>query len=537
MTHLRPAASILVPDPGNHMRPQFSGWYGILTLVAVSLVAKSAAADIALSKLFSDHMVLQQNQSMRVNGTADAEEKLAVSFRGQVVDVVADQDGKWSAVIGTGPAGGPFQLEVASQSSATKVIFSDVLVGEVWLCGGQSNMTDPIRESSISDQVIEAAKEFPAIRAFNVAQNTSVQPLHDFANVEPWFCCAPEAVKDFSAIGYLFGRELNKQLDVPVGLICIGAEMTTLEAWTPYETLQQEGSFDQLLGYWQERGEPNNPNRVANSYNAMVAPIAGFAFRGIIWYQGEANIGRGAQYRRMFPLMIQSWRKKLGQPHCPFLFVQPTPFRYSQHSVEALPEIWDAQFNTFKELDGLGMVVTTDLASEQANQPKQKLPIAKRLAGWAFSQCYSAALTDTQELARLSGDHRTHALGGDEIGITHASLATGQEFVASGPLFKSARILDDRIVVKFDMTDGGLKLDRQSNHGITICGKDRNFVPARATVDGDQLIVFHPDIRSPIAVRYGWTDTAKPSLRNAFGLPASPFRTDQFPLLSQGIEF
>ena len=370
------------------MRPRFSG-LAILTLVFLSLVATTAKADIALPKLFTDHMVLQQNQSMRINGSADAEEKLAVSFRDQVVEAVADRNGRWSVVIGTGSAGGPFVFEVASRDTETRVIVSDVMVGEVWLCGGQSNMTFPVSKSSNAEQHIESAKNYPLIRGFNVQPNASIQPLSDFGNVDSWFCCSPDSIKDFSAIGYLFGRELNEKLDVPIGLITIAANNTTLEAWTPFDALKEQGTFDQLLTHWEEKGEPTNPNRVSNSYNAMVAPISRFAFKGIIWFQGEANVGRGAQYRRMFPVMIRSWRKKLGQPECPFLFVQPTPFRYAQRPVEALPEIWDAQLKTFRDVKGLGMVVATDLADEQSNQSELKLPVAQRLANWAFTGCYA----------------------------------------------------------------------------------------------------------------------------------------------------
>ena len=263
--------------------------------LAISSFCLPAPADIALPKLFSDHMVLQQKQSMRIRGTADSGEKLTVSFAGQSVDATADSRGRWSAIIQTGPAGGPYQLEVASRDSQTKVVFHDVLVGEIWICGGQSNMQWPINKISTAEAEIEKAKDFPNIRVFNVDHSASVEPMNDFVNVNPWFCCSPESIKEFSAVAYFFGRELSRDLKVPIGLINVSRDGTTLEAWTPYDTIQNDGRFTELLNHWEERNEPNNPNRVSNSFNAMVAPLKGFAFRGIIWYQGEANVGRGAQ--------------------------------------------------------------------------------------------------------------------------------------------------------------------------------------------------------------------------------------------------
>ena len=489
-------------------------------------------ADIELSKLFSDHMVLQQNQTMRIHGRADAKEELRISFHKQVVETVAAENGKWSAIIHTGPAGGPFSLQIASKNSETKVVISDVLVGEVWICGGQSNMSFPVSKSKNSKQDIESAKKYSTIRGFNVVQNSSVQPLSDFAHVDSWFCCSTESIKNFSAVAYLFGRELNRELNVPIGLICVAAEGTTLEAWTPYDALQKDGSFERLLEHWRERGEPTNPNRVSNSYNAMVAPIAGFAFRGVIWHQGEANLGRGAQYRRLFPVMISSWRKKLGQPQCPFLFVQPTPFRYAECPKEALPEIWDAQLRTFNRLGNMGMVVTTDLACSESNQPKNKLPVSRRLSNWAFEGCYLGIIAEKRrrKLDAYKPDDK------DRTDRTLTSNEISEKRIASGPIFQSANVVDNRMIVKFRTSCELLKLE-EPDHGFTICGEDRNFLSAEVRVVGKQLIVTHPEIATPVAVRYGWTDTAKPSLTDDSGLPASPFRSDEFPLLSDGVEF
>ena len=540
------------------MRLLLSGCLAVLSFFAFTLVTNTVEADIELPKLFADHMVLQQNQSMRISGTADKAEQLIVKFNGQEVAAVADGNGKWSAIISTGRAGGPFQLEVASRNSETKVVFNDVLVGEVWICAGQTNMRFPVEQSKGADEHIESAKKFPMIRGFDVGQTASALPQKDFADVDSWFCCSPDSIKDFSAIAYLFGRELSKKLDVPIGLINVSSRSTTLEAWTPYDVLETDGSFDQLLKHWEERNEPTNPNRVSSSYNAMVSPLSGFAFRGVIWYQGESNVGRGAQYRRMFPLMIKSWRKKLGQPQCPFLFVQPTPFRYEEQPVEALPEIWDAQLKTFCSIQGTGMVVSTDVGCVDCNQPVEKLPIAERLSNWAFAGCYAKTLTEMEaarqkqeklEPAESTDTGEQQKRGSaeklenkqdkekDNPQQTHALLRLSTNIVASGPIYESAKTHDNQIVIQFKMAAGGLYLSSDSEHGFTICGADRKFLTAQVLVSGNQLIVSHPDIPKPIAVRYGWSDTASPTLRNATGLPASPFRTDEFPLISDGVEF
>ena len=394
-------------------------------------------------------------------------------------------------------------------------------------------MSFPVSKSQNSEQDIEAAKKYATIRGFNVAPNGAVKPLSDFAHVDSWFCCSTESIKNFSAVAYLFGRELHRELKVPIGLICVAGEGTTLEAWTPYDALQREGSFERLLEHWRERGEPTNPNRVSGSYNAMVAPISGFAFRGIIWHQGEANLGRGAQYRRLFPVMIDSWRKKLAQPQCPFLFVQPTPFRYNERPREALPEIWDAQLRTFNRLDHLGMVVTTDLGSSESNQPIDKLPVAKRLSNWAFAGCYSEIIA--RKLRRKLDDNAPD--DEDRIEKTLTAIEDPTKRMPSGPIFRSATVDDNQITVDFETWSNVLRLKRGSDHGFTICGEDRKFLLAEVRVKGKQLIVTHPEIEAPVAVRYGWTDTAKPSLTDGSGLPASPFRSDEFPLLSDGVEF
>ena len=507
--------------------------------MALPLSGPDVDADIVLPKLFSDHMVLQQNQSIRVWGTAKAAENLTVRFAGQSVNTVADGSGYWSAMISTGRAGGPYELEIASADLETKVVFHDVLVGEVWICGGQSNMNWPMGKSSDGEQAIKTSVENSEIRVFNVLNNVSPEPLDDFGNVQPWFDCTPESIKDCSAIAYYFGREIRNKLKVPIGLINVSRDGSTLEAWTPYAALENDGRFTELLEHWEQRKEPANPNRVSNSYNGMVAPLAGYAFRGIIWYQGEANVGRGAQYQRMFPVMINGWRSNLRHNDCPFYFVQLAPFRYEGHTVEALPEIWDAQLRTMKSVSKIGMVVTTDVGDAEQIHPENKLTVAQRLSLWALGSCYA---DDRERVEADSIASAKRSIGPsatdpeDVVGNNGGASSQPVPIGFSGPIYESSSIDGNKVVITFRFATK-LEFDKLKEHGFTICGSDREFKAAQIALQDTKVVVSHPDIPEPIAVRYNWLDTPQNNLINSDGLPASPFRTDNFPLQSDGIEF
>ena len=534
----------------------FSITFCLCVLAALEL----AIGDISLPKYFSDHMVLQQNRSMRVWGKSEPEEKLTVKFKDQSIDLVADQKGNWSTKIKTGPAGGPFQLEVASQDSETKVVFSNVLVGEVWVCGGQSNMSVPVSKTEFAEADIASAKNFPRIRLFQVGQAAANEELADFAKVDPWYCCSSETIKGFSAIGYFFARELSAKLDVPIGLIQLDSGAVPLESWISNRALKDNG-FNELLDYWNNQNQPNNPAAASSLFNGMVSPMSQTPIGGVLWYHGTANIGRGEQYSRLFPLFIKNWREHF-QSDLPFYFVQPSPFRFEDLSSEALPEIWDAQLKTFKKTNGTGMVVTTDLADAQMVHNNHKLTISKRLSSWAFANCYFAVLskpkpanpnssenetiqasTNTSVTPQIQEDsvksRETESDGSafDSAKSDDVISAQVDQVDCSGPIFESAKTDGNKIVLTFRYADSGLKLNSDVTHGFTICGEDKKFLPAQVKIDGSQLEVFHAEIDSPVAVRYGWTDTARPALTNSTGLPASPFRTDEFQLSSSGIEF
>ncbi len=479
-------------------------------------------ADIALPKVFSDHMVVQQKSNLRLWGTAAPNEALTISLGATTATAVANKDGRWATFIKTGIARGPIELEVASNSpGGAKVVVKDILVGEVWLCCGQDNMESPVRDLETVDQAIANAKSYPNIRLFNVADHQANQPLDDFAKVNPWLCCASDSIEDFSALGYQFGKQISEELKIPIGLIDMARSGITLEAWTPNEALSQGKRFEELMKHWQERNEPNNPNGPSQSFNGMIAPMTSFPIAGIIWFHGESNVGRGAQYAEMFPIMIESWRKCFRSPKLPFYFVQPAPFRYENFGVEALPEIWDAQLNAFIKSDHTGMVVSADLVDRSQVNITAKNELAKRLANWALVDHYkSPAAVEEQHAQPNENDTNRQS-----------------ETAVSGPIFEKAVIENGQVVVSFRFADSGLKLERTESLGFLICGPDQNFVPANVEIKGSKLILSNAEVPDPKAVRYGWEDTFKPSLTNSSGLPAPPFRSDNYALSSQGVQF
>ena len=532
-----------------------------MAMIVLLLSVATCHADIALPKIFSDHMVLQRERSMRVWGTAEPKQELVVKLSDQEVATVADAQGNWSAVINTGPAGGPYQLEIKAVDESTKVVFTNVLVGEVWICGGESNMQMKVGEAEKADVMVEAAKRLPNLRLFNVAHNSANEPLEDFAKVDPWFCCSTENVRDFSAIGYFFGCNLQQSLNIPVGIINVSRSATAIEAWMPYKAVEQEGSFEDLLGYWKEKDDPNNPNRVSNSFNGMIAPLTRFPVAGVNWYQGETNVGRGAQYQRLFPLMINSWRKQFKSPKLPFLFVQLAPYRYEDHSKFALAEIWDAQLKTFKSVKNCGMIVSGDIGDVENPSPKNKIPVAERLSRWALANFYQPATASTnvdkEVPAAESAEGSTEKTGSPKSPNTTDQSSSAENGVQlstdkpgrsatdgdtskinfCGPIYESFKIDGDRIIISFTNAESGLFASDSNDLQITICGEDREFKVAETAIDGSRLIARHPSLKNPIAVRYAWLDSAESALFNLQGLPASPFRTDDFPLTSEGTEF
>lgn len=485
--------------------------YSVVLLLLTAVCLRPAPADIVLPKIFCDHMVLQRNAEVPVWGQAEPGQKVTVDFRGKKHRVVATAAGTWEVVLMTGDAGGPFHIEITAEGSAAKVLVTDVLVGDVWLCAGQSNMHWPVSSAMNAKAEIENSKDFPTLRLFTVEHTVAAKPMAEFEKTIPWQVCSPDSVPGFSAVGYFFGRELTRQLNsLPVGLINSSVGATPCEAWTSQKSLESKPSLAPLLEYWKGTGQPNTIGRPSVLFNGMIAPLKKFPIRGVIWYQGEANVGRGAQYSTLLPTLIEDWRANFGQPKLPFLYVQLPPFRYETETPEALAEVWDAQLRTLRSVDATWMATTSDVGDIQNLHPQNKQEIGRRLAVAALGSVYR------QQLPAKKSPEDCH-----------------------GPVFEAMEVTGSRIRVRFRGAKSGLlkRKGARSLDQFMICGPDKKFVPASATIVDGAVEVSAVNVAEPVAVRYCWTDTAIPNLVNGAGLPAAPFRTDDFPLVSRDRDF
>lgn len=480
----------------------------VIALLAVS-VSSFCNADIILPSIFTDNMVLQRGTDAKIFGQAEPKQNLSVQLGGRELKTTADANGDWFVMMPTGDAPGPFELTVTAKDGQPQVKLQNVMVGEVWLCAGQSNMRWPVSRSLNSAREIERSIEFPDIRLLAVKENASRLPLKAFDSVTGWSVCSPESVGEFSGVGYYFARELSKKFPgTPIGIVMSAYGGTSCEAWVSRQGLDSVDRFKTMLEHWDGR-EDENRNRPAVLFNGMISPLKDFEFRGVLWYQGESNCGRGEQYAELFPALIRDWRRYFAKPKLPFFFVQLAPFRYTRLVPQALPEVWDAQLKTLKTVDGVGMVVTTDIGNVGDIHPKNKQEVGRRLALLAFGEIYSKQLTEAIE-----------------------------PVVVSGPIYKSMAIDGDSIRLQFWHAEGlRAKSVGDSLDSFQIAGENQEFVDAVAKVVDGQVELMSPAVESPVAVRFGWTDSAEPNLYNGAGLPASPFRTDDFPLLSDGKEF
>jgi sialate O-acetylesterase len=491
------------------------------------VVSWAAGGELTVAPLFQDHMVLQRDTAIPVWGTADPDAVIVLRLAGKDEQVTADHAGVWMVRLPELNAGGPHTLTVTSGTEA--LMFTDILIGDVWVCSGQSNMEWPVAASRDPETEIAAAS-YPEIRIITVAKKTSQEPLGTFEGT--WSAVTPESIPSFSAVAYYFGRELQKELGVPVGLINTSWGGTPAESWTSHETIA--GQFSHFLEHWEgviaaypdalkqyeevtlkewearaekARSEgqpepprpwppqgPDSPGRPSSLYNGMIAPLVPYAIKGAIWYQGESNAGDSMTYRRLFPDMITNWREAWGQGDFPFLFVQLanfTPRLDHPQPVSDWAGLREAQLMTLS-LPNTGMAVTIDIGDAADIHPKNKQDVGKRLA-----------------LAALK-------------------VAFDKDVVYSGPIFHAARFEGDTVVLSFDHTDGGLECKGDRLTGFAIAGEDKVFHWADAEIEGDTVLVRSVDVSVPAAVRYGWAENPECNLYNGAGLPASPFRTDDW---------
>lgn len=469
--------------------------YGLKAAAAVWLVAVSAAwAEVRLPALFSDHLVLQRQQAVPVWGWADPGEQVIVACAGQSAECKADAKGRWKVTLAPLSTPGPHELVVRGKTSA--VTLRDVLVGEVWVCSGQSNMEWSVAVSANAPEEAAAA-HYPQIRMFTVQKKVADLPQDDCAGA--WAVCSPQSVPRFSAVGYFFARHLHRELGVPVGMINSSWGGTPADSWISRKALESVPSLRPLLERWEKNPDKKNPWRPAALYNGMIAPLVPYALRGAIWYQGESNVGRAYQYRLLMPLLIGDWRRAWGQGDFPFGMVQLAPFSYGPAGEIACAELREAQALTTQNTPHVGMAVTMDIGNPKDIHPKNKQEVGRRLALWALAKVY------------------------------------GKQLVYSGPIYKSMSIEGNKARIHFDHIGSGLATrDGKAPSHFAVAGADQKFFPAEATLDGNTVVVHSAQVPQPVAVRYAWKDDAEPNLMNREGLPASPFRTDQWKGVTEG---
>jgi sialate O-acetylesterase len=479
-----------------------------LGILLLALGASHAAAQLRLPSVIGDGMVLQRDTVVSLWGWCKPGETVRVvpGWPDAVASTaVAGADGAWITRVKTPGAGGPFTLTISC--SGDSIALKDVLVGEVWLCSGQSNMEMPVGYAhrgyaGVKDWKAEvAAADFPRIRLFTVANAASMVPLRDCGG--SWKTCAPDSVASFSGTAYFFGREIHRALGVPVGLVASDWGGTPAEAWTSEEGLRGLPDFAQaaaalararVSGESRPESAPASrpPNTPASLFNGMIAPLVPYAIRGAIWYQGESNRARFLQYRALFPAMIADWRKSFGLGDFPFYYVQIAPYEY-RDAPGLSTGLREAQLLTLR-VPNTGMVVTTDVGNAKDIHPNDKQEVGRRLALWALARTY------------------------------------GRDLVCSGPLFRSMQVEGAAIRIVFDHAAGGLEARGGPLRCFEIAGDDREFVPAEAAIDGAAVVVSSAAVKDPVAVRFACGHAPEPNLFNREGLPASPFRTDDWPL-------
>ncbi len=484
-------------------------------LIIVLAGALSARADVKLPAIFSDHMVLQRDARVPVWGTAASGEKVTVTFAGQSQTATAGADGKWQIALNNlRVAATPQTLTVKGNNTLT---IEDVLVGEVWLGSGQSNMAMTVNRSKDFEQEQPAAK-FPLIRHFKEDSPSAATAQSEGSG--KWVLCAPETVGAFSAALYFFGRELHQKLNVPVGLVNSSVGGTPIESWIAVETQQGNKELQAAIASLpktppvattaapaaptpkQPAAEKKKAAKKATPaattskggpgglFNGKIVPLVPFAIRGALWYQGEANTtpAKVALYEHQLPLLVRDWRARWGYDF-PVAWVQLPNFGGPGRD---WPTMREAMLKTLA-LPKTGMAITMDIGEEKDIHPKNKQDVGRRLALWALGDVY-----------------------GQKVPAT------------SGPLPAGHTVRGNEIVLSFKHTNQGLVAKGGELTGFVVAGADRQWKPARARIVGETVVVSSPEVNAPVAARYAWENWPTCNLFNGAGLPASPFRTDDW---------
>ena len=457
------------------------------------------SAQIQMGPLFSDDMILQRESQVPIWGLSSPNEKVTVlsSWNNKTTSTKADNNGNWNVKIETPQAGGPYQLNISTSNSVLN--YSNVLIGEVWIASGQSNMQMALfgggKEPVLGSIDMIAQSKNSSIRLFTVKLSSSETPIKQLKG--QWLVSSPANSSGFSAVAYSFANYLNKVLDIPIGIINTSWGGSPAEAWTDKKTLDFNFEKSEIRNNHKDKAVHHNPSGL---FNAMIHPLIPFKIRGAIWYQGEANVGRANTYTKLMNNLIDGWRFNWNQGSFPFYFVQIAPNGAGgKKNKSDQAYLREAQMMTMMQTENTGMAVTMDIGSEFTVHPPEKILVGKRLAYWALVKDY---------------------------GIKGISF--------SGPIYKSLTIKGDKIIVNFDYAQNGITSYNEPLLGFEISGPDRVFYPANAKVIRDygsnrsKLEVSSSKVKNPVAVRYGWKNYLKGNLYNTQGLPASSFRSDNW---------
>jgi sialate O-acetylesterase len=514
-------------------------WRSLAVASLLLVVVVTARADIRVNALISDNAVLQRDVPLKIWGTADVGEDFTPAIEGPNAPRIStiqypNADGTWELTLPPLRVGGPYTLTFKSVKSEVKI--SNILVGEVWLCAGEANMETPLAQTRDYQKSGINANN-PNVRLLNIPHHTS--GVASSEGSWRWKECSPQSAADFSAVAFHFGERLQKSLNVPVGLIQATWASTPGESWISREALLKKPELQYLtdtrkqdyenyvaeceryLNYleryrtdgWKHLAEgkelpcplppplhpTRNPQIAGSIFDGMIAPLTKFAIRGVAWYQGESNVSRAFNYRTLFAALIEDWRARWKNRDMPFLFVQLPPDRASADDQQSnsLSELRDSQFQVHTKLKKTAMIVVSDMNDGGDGRPPKMEPVGARMA------------------------------------LAARAIANDESVQYSGPLFKSQTIEGDRIILSFQHVGSGLMAHEREVAGFCIADKNRKFVPARAEIWGDTVVVSSSLVKEPIAVRYDWSERPTGNLRNRDGLPASPFRTDDFPLSTQ----
>jgi sialate O-acetylesterase len=511
-----------------------------MAIAMALLMMGEAQAEVVPHRLISEGAVLQQGMDVPIWGTARDGESVTVEFQDQKLITTA-KEGRWRVTLKSLHPGGSFTLKIQGENTIT---FTNILVGEVWVCTGQSNMNFGLAQSDGGAEAVANSTD-PMLRLLALPIRGAATPQRDFETALTWHESKPQTTPYFSAVAYYFGRRLRQDRNAPVGLIFGGNGSMSVQPLTPAPILEALEKKDPFLRRYRDAWDkqireypqalekyqkdlpdlmkkhedavakakaeskeaprppspPDNPSLAYKQpswlYNGRIAPLQPYAIRGVIYYQGESNVANAYEYQPIFSGLIRGWRQAWGEGEFPFLFVQLSACGEPPTRDTGWSELREAQLKTSRQVPHTAMIVTTDVGDCKDIHPKRKAPVGARLA------------------------------------LAARAIAYGEHIEYSGPIYESMKVNGDRVTLNFQHVGGGLVAKDGELKGFTIAGADQKFVSAHAEIKGDQVIVWSADVKEPVAVRYGWADCPlEINLSNKEGLPASPFRTDDFPTVT-----